>query len=64
MRKELAQIEAEAEAMEAMEQEVAGVWMSAAMVERGAEKRWSRIGAAVLALAVLCGAVIALVWLR
>jgi hypothetical protein len=66
VRKELARIEAQAEAMEAMEQEVAGVWMSAAMVEGGVEKRWSgaRIGALVLALAVLCGAVITLVWLR
>lgn len=63
-RKELAQLEAQAEAMEAMEQEVAGAWMSAAMVESGGERRWSRIGAVVLALALLCGAVIASVWLR
>jgi hypothetical protein len=64
VRKELAQVEAQAEAMEAMEQEVAGAWMSAAMVESGGERRWLRIGAVVLALALLCGAVIALVSLR
>ena len=62
VRKEIAQLEAQAAAMEAVEREVAEAWMSAAMVE--GERRWSRIGAVVLALALLCGAELALVWLR
>jgi hypothetical protein len=34
------------------------------MVESGGERCWLRIGAVVLALALLCGAVIAIVSLR
>jgi hypothetical protein len=64
VRKELVQIEAQAEAMEAIEREVSEAWMSAAMVGSGGGRRWSRIGTVVLALAVLCGAALALVWLR
>ncbi|WP_437592452.1 hypothetical protein [Sorangium sp. So ce1000] len=64
VRKEIAQLEAQAEAMEAVEQEVAGAWMSAAMMESAGPRRWSRVGTVVLALALLCGAVAAIVWLR
>lgn len=62
LRKEIAQLEAQAEAMDAIEREVSVAWMSAAMVE--GERRWSRIGAVILVLAVRCGAVIASAWLR
>ncbi|WP_437592453.1 hypothetical protein [Sorangium sp. So ce1000] len=63
---DLAELEAQAEAMEALEEEVAEVWVSAAMVGSGGEKRWSnaRIGAVILVLALMCGAALAIVWLR
>jgi hypothetical protein len=62
VRKAFAQIEAQAEAIEAIEREVSEAWMSAAMVE--GERRWSRIGAVISVLALLCGAALAVVWLR
>ncbi|WP_437691768.1 hypothetical protein [Sorangium sp. So ce176] len=61
VRAELAQIAAKADALEG---EVTEAWASAALVEGAGERRTSRVGAAALVLAVLCGVALAILRLR